>query len=73
MAALEVMRGLPSAIRGLTGPLSTIQAVHPPLEAMTPDVVAQVKARVRARLPADAMGRVTYRARANAIKGRVPT
>jgi hypothetical protein len=40
---------------------------------MTPDVVAQVKARVRARLPADAMGRVTYRARANAIKGRVPT
>jgi hypothetical protein len=67
VAALEVMRGLPSAIR------RSRQAVHPPLEAMTPDVVAQVKARVRARLPADAMGRVTYRARANAIKGRVPT
>jgi hypothetical protein len=47
-------------------------SVRPPLEAMTPEVLAQAKARVRARLPADAMGCVTYRARANAIKGRVP-
>jgi SAM-dependent methyltransferase len=47
-------------------------SVRPPLDGMTPDVLAQVKARVRARLPADPMGRVTYRARANAIKGRVP-
>jgi len=28
---------------------------------------------VRARLPADATGRITYSARANAVKGRVPT
>jgi hypothetical protein len=27
---------------------------------------------VRARLPADAGGRISYEARANAIKGRVP-
>jgi SAM-dependent methyltransferase len=30
-----------------------------------------LKARVRARLPADATGRITYSARANAVKGRV--
>jgi hypothetical protein len=29
-----------------------------------------LKARVRSRLPADAEGRITYEARANAIKGR---
>jgi ubiquinone/menaquinone biosynthesis C-methylase UbiE len=34
--------------------------------------VELLKARVRARLPADAAGRITYGARANAIKGRVP-
>jgi SAM-dependent methyltransferase len=47
-------------------------SVRLPLDAMTPDVRAQLKERVRARLSADSMGRVTYRARANAIKGRVP-
>jgi ubiquinone/menaquinone biosynthesis C-methylase UbiE len=31
-----------------------------------------LKARVRVRLPADATGRITYSARANAAKGRVP-
>jgi hypothetical protein len=31
-----------------------------------------LKARVRVRLPADATGRITYSARANAVKGRVP-
>jgi SAM-dependent methyltransferase len=36
------------------------------------DVVEQLKARVRVRLPADARGRITYGARANAVKGRVP-
>lgn len=46
-------------------------SVRPSLEAMTPDDRTQLKARVRARLPADAAGRVTWRARANAIKGRV--
>jgi len=32
----------------------------------------RLKARVHARLPADAAGRITYSARANAIRGRVP-
>lgn len=34
--------------------------------------VERLKARLRMRLPADAQGRITYAARANAIKGRVP-
>ena len=34
--------------------------------------VDELKARMRVRLPADAAGRITYGARANAIKGRVP-
>ena len=34
---------------------------------------ASLKERVRAKLPAGADGRITYGARANAIKGRVPT
>jgi len=33
--------------------------------------VETLKGRVRARLPADAEGRITYNARAHAIKGRV--
>jgi len=39
--------------------------------AMVAGDVDQLKARLRARLGADAAGRVAYRARANAIKGRV--
>jgi hypothetical protein len=31
-----------------------------------------LKTRVRARVPADAAGRITWGARANAVKGRVP-
>ena len=42
------------------------------LAAITPENIALLKARVRARLPADAAGRITYSARANAVKGRVP-
>jgi hypothetical protein len=34
--------------------------------------VAQLKARVQARLPADAAGRITCGGRANAVKGRMP-
>jgi SAM-dependent methyltransferase len=34
--------------------------------------VQLLKARLRVRLPADAQGRITYAARVNAIKGRVP-
>lgn len=40
--------------------------------AMTPADIALVKDRLRARLPADATGRIAYGARANAVKGRVP-
>ena len=39
--------------------------------AMAPNDVELLKARVRPRLPADAAGRITYSARANAVKGRV--
>ena len=48
-------------------------SVRPPLDAMTIDEREKLKARVRTRLQADAMGRLTHRARANAVKGRVPT
>jgi hypothetical protein len=34
--------------------------------------VDELKSRVRARLPADAAGRITCSASANAIKGRLP-
>jgi SAM-dependent methyltransferase len=42
------------------------------LAAMAPETRALLKERMRARLPADAAGRITYGARANAVKGRVP-
>lgn len=42
------------------------------LAAMTSDELARLKERMRARLTADAAGRITYSARANAVKGRVP-
>ena len=50
-------------------------SVGPKLAAMASEDVALLKARMRVRLPADAAdatGRITYRARANAVKGRVP-
>ena len=47
-------------------------SVGPQLAAMAPDDLARLCARMRARLPADAAGRITYGARANAVKGRVP-
>lgn len=52
-----------SNLSGNTGPMV---AALPPADA------AALKARVRARLPADAQGRVTASARANAVKGQVP-
>jgi SAM-dependent methyltransferase len=42
------------------------------LETMAPAEVAELKRRAHARLPADAAGRITIAARANAIKGRMP-
>ncbi len=41
------------------------------LAAMAPEDLARLNMRMRALLPADAAGRITYSARANAIKGRV--
>jgi SAM-dependent methyltransferase len=48
-------------------------SVRPPLVAMTPGDLEQLKARVRARMLPDSTGGVRHRARANAIKGHVPT
>ncbi len=47
-------------------------SVGPQLAAMPSEQIALLKARLRARIPADADGRITYSARANAVKGRVP-
>jgi SAM-dependent methyltransferase len=47
-------------------------SVGPQLAAMAARELETLKARMRARLPADAAGRITYSARANAAKGRVP-
>ena len=46
-------------------------SVGPGLAAMAPEGLALLQARMRARLPSDAAGRITYTARANAVKGRV--
>jgi len=42
------------------------------LAAMASGDLTLLQTRMRARLPADAMGRITYSAHANAVKGRVP-
>jgi len=47
-------------------------SIRPMIGAMTAKDVDQLKNRVRARVPADAAGRITNGGRANAIKGRVP-
>ena len=47
-------------------------SAQPTIASMSPNDIELLKARVRARLPADATGRITYSARANAVKGRVP-
>lgn len=47
-------------------------SVGPVVAAMTPGEVETLKSRVRAALAADAEGRITYGARAHAVKGRSP-
>jgi SAM-dependent methyltransferase len=42
------------------------------LASLGPEAAERVKARVRAALPPDAAGRITYAAQANAVRGRVP-
>jgi hypothetical protein len=44
----------------------------PVVATLPPAEVESLKARVRARLPADSEGRITYTARATAVRGRVP-
>jgi len=51
---------------GLTTP-----SIGPIVRAMSPGEVDKLKTRLRDRLPVDANGRITYSARANAVKGRV--
>ena len=48
-----------------------IPNLRPTFEAMPPRDKELLKTRVRARLPADAAGRITCGARANAVKGRM--
>ena len=47
-------------------------SVSATIATMAPRDVEHLKTRMRARLPANAAGRITYNARANAVKGRVP-
>jgi ubiquinone/menaquinone biosynthesis C-methylase UbiE len=47
-------------------------SLGPTIAAMASEDAKTLKNRVRARLPADSEGRITYGARANAIKGRRP-
>lgn len=47
-------------------------AVRPTVSAMTPEDVEMLISRVRARLPMDADGRITYSAHAHAVRGRRP-
>jgi ubiquinone/menaquinone biosynthesis C-methylase UbiE len=47
-------------------------SIRPMIAAMASDDIELLKTRVHARLPADAEGRITCSARANAVKGRVP-
>jgi SAM-dependent methyltransferase len=47
-------------------------SVGPQLAATTSEQIEHLKVRMRAILPADATGGITYGARANAVQGRVP-
>ena len=56
-----------SAQTGLANP------VVQPIRKLSERDVARLKAHLRDRLPTDRSGRIAYRARANAVKGRVPS
>lgn len=47
-------------------------SIGPTLSALTPDDLARLQSRMRARLTTDAAGRIHCSARANAIRGKVP-
>jgi len=46
-------------------------SIGPTVASLTPENLEQLKLRLRARLPTDDAGRITYGAWANAVKGRV--
>jgi ubiquinone/menaquinone biosynthesis C-methylase UbiE len=48
---------------------TTTGSIRPAIASMAAADVDQLKARLRARLPADASGRIAYSARANAVRG----
>ena len=48
-------------------------SVSAKIAAMAAEDLALLRRRMEARLPADGAGHITYSARANAVKGRVPT
>ena len=52
--------------------IETFSATSPAIAALAPNDLERFKAGLRVRLPADAQGRITYAATANAIKGVVP-
>ena len=54
------------------GKSTAMGAIRQTLAELGPAEEEKFKQRVRARLPPDAMGRITYASRANAVKGRVP-
>jgi hypothetical protein len=47
-------------------------AVGETIANMSPEAIAQLKDRLCECLPADDSGRITYAARASAVRGRVP-
>ena len=68
---IEVQRSFPDFDTfwriALTGP-----RMVPRMAAMQPQDVERLRERLRVRMAADAQGRITYGARANAVKGRRP-
>lgn len=52
--------------------INTATNFGPAIAKLAPDDAVALKQRVRNRLPADAVGRISFSARANAIKGRMP-
>jgi hypothetical protein len=69
---ITVQRSFPDFDDFWSTSMGAMGGTRPIVTAMAAGDVEQLKARVRTRLSAEATGRVTYQARANAIKGRVP-
>ena len=69
---ITVQRTFPSFEEFWAITLEGSPSIRPTVAAMAPADVDRFKTGVRARLPCDAKGRVTYASRANAVKGRVP-